>query len=194
MKREIIGAILLAFLALPIALNVTSSSKKTNLPSSGVISASALQNANNNLTGIHISSQSHIGYNESTTTNKSYANASVIYVVYSPTCPHCHHLLSYLETVNTPVKIVKTMDSVNMMSCLRKHNISWDFGVPLVVAFTKNKTYVMEGYPASIQDKNGYFMGKNFEENLCKQEKGKPIYINGIYSFCVLPDGKILGN
>lgn len=123
--------------------------------------------------------------------------SSVIYIVYSPTCPHCKHLLEHISSIETDypnVTFFKTTNAREMYKCLEEHNISWNFGVPLVVAFTKNETYVIEGYPSKHQDNNGYFLGEDFEKNLCKHHNGTAFYKDGRYLFCILSDGKILGN
>ncbi|HIP66551.1 MAG TPA: hypothetical protein EYH09_00270 [Candidatus Nanopusillus sp.] len=123
--------------------------------------------------------------------------SSIIYIVYSPTCPHCEHLLEYISNIETKypnVTFLKTTNAKEMNECLKEHNISWNFGVPLVVAFTKNKTYVIEGYPDKYQDINGYFLGENFERNACERSNGTAFYKDGKYLFCIFSNGRILGN
>ena len=120
-------------------------------------------------------------------------NSSVIYLVYSPACPHCHHLMDYLSTITTNVTIIETTDARRIYSCLKKENIDWDFGVPIMVAKINNAMYMVSGYPSVDQDMNGYFMGKDKEEQICNSG-GKPIYVNGSYAFCEIGNNKYLGN
>ncbi|MCD6403201.1 MAG: hypothetical protein J7K98_02650 [Candidatus Aenigmarchaeota archaeon] len=119
---------------------------------------------------------------------------SYVYLVYSDTCPHCHHLLEYLSKIKTNVTIVKTKDSQKAYKCLQSQGFSWNFGVPIMFARTDKKLIVIEGYPSKSQDKNGYFMGMDYEYSLCNSSNGKPYYENGTYVFCEMPEGKILGN
>ncbi len=135
-------------------------------------------------------------FNKNISSNFSIPNFSTIYLCYSETCPHCGHLTSYLETLNLKrTKIYKTKDSAFTYKCLLKLGIRWDFGVPIVFAKTKNETIVIQGYPSSSQEKDGYFLGKEIEKKICEQSKGTPFFDkNGNYLFCKLPNGIILGN
>lgn len=121
-------------------------------------------------------------------------NGSVIYLVYSPTCPHCHHLMEYLDKLNPKVNIVKTTDSRKIYSCLKKYGVDWDFGVPIMFANVSGVITMIQGYPSSSQDVDGYFLGLQKEEQICKNS-GTPIYnSNGTYMFCRIGTAKYLGN
>ena len=121
---------------------------------------------------------------------------SVIYLVYSPYCPHCHHLIEYLDTKNLKdVSILKTTNGKATYECLLKENFKWNFGVPIVFAKVNSTLIVIEGYPSVDQDVNGYFLGKEKEEDICDASEGEKFFDkNGRYLFCKLPDGTILGN
>lgn len=131
--------------------------------------------------------------------NKPIENAqkSFIYLIYSPTCPHCGHLMEYLKNFEGEknITIVKTTQTSKYFGILKKFNFTWDGGVPLLFAIVKNKTLiVIEGYPSERQDVNGYFLGKEKEQTLCKRINGKEVFENGKYKFCKLPNNIILGN
>ena len=126
----------------------------------------------------------------------SASNASVIYIGYSPTCPHCHHLLEYIDSLNVEgIKILSTTNGRYIYDCLSKHGIRWDFGVPIMFAWFDSKLFVIQGFPSSSQDSEGYFLGKEKEIEYCKSSNGKLNYDeNGRYLFCTLPNGIVLGN
>jgi hypothetical protein len=121
---------------------------------------------------------------------------SVVYLIYSPICPHCHHMIEYLQTFENEIKIVKTTDSSKYANyLLERFNFSWDRGVPLLFGIVENKTLiVIEGYPAEQQEKDGYFLGKEKEQEICEKLKGEKVFVNGDYRFCRLPNGIIMGN
>lgn len=123
-------------------------------------------------------------------------NESTVYLLYSPTCPHCHAMIEYIESKRMGVKLIKTMETSKYAKYLMANcSFKWDGGVPLLFAVLKNGTLIaIEGYPAKSQEKNGYFMGKEYEINMCNKLKGTPIYENGEYRFCKLPNKAILGN
>ena len=147
------------------------------------------RNRNGIENNIVVSSNSSTTYNDIITQS----NSSVIYLVYSPTCPHCHHLMDYLSTLDTNVTIIETTDARRIYSCLKKENINWDFGVPIMVAKINGRVHMVFGYPSVDQDINGYFMGKDKEEQICSSG-GKPVYVNGSYVFCKIENNKYLGN
>ncbi len=97
--------------------------------------------------------------------------------------------------MNTSIKIIKLTNPGKLIGFLKNHSIRWDGGVPLLVAQLKNSTVIaIEGYPAASQDKNGYFLGKDFEEKLCERNGGKAIYSGSTYLYCILPGNIIMGN
>ncbi|OYT42494.1 MAG: hypothetical protein B6U78_01180 [Candidatus Aenigmarchaeota archaeon ex4484_224] len=124
------------------------------------------------------------------------SGSSTIYLIYSSSCPHCHHLIETLQSLDLKgVSIIQSMNGKEAFYCLNQRNFTWNFGVPIVFALVNDKLIVIEGYPSSSQDVNGYFLGKEKEESFCKSMNGNPIYDNsGNYLFCKLPDGTILGN
>jgi len=130
-------------------------------------------------------------------TNQIHENKeNVVYLIYSPACPHCHAMIEYLKNYENEIKIVKTTQPKKYLSYLYKNfNFSWDGGVPLLFGIVENKTLiVIQGYPAKGQEKNGYFLGKEKEQKICENMNGEKIMINGDYKFCELPTGVILGN
>jgi len=115
-----------------------------------------------------------------------------IYVVYSPTCPHCENLLNFLEeerigVEKIPIENFYTMDIFNNLS-------KYFNGVPFVFANVNGTIIIIEGYPSKDEENNGYFIGKEFEENFCIKANGTPIYINNTYGFCELSKNVFLGN
>ncbi len=129
------------------------------------------------------------------TSSPSSLASSTVYLIYSPTCPHCHELRKYLASVNTNVKIVETTEAGKFYRKLKQLGVEWDGGVPLLFAVLKNNTVIaIEGYPAAQQEVNGYFLGREKEIEICNSLKGRSVYIGGEYKFCILPSGIILGN
>lgn len=119
---------------------------------------------------------------------------SKVYLIYSLTCPHCKAMIKYIDSLNKNVSVIKVTDS-RYGALLKKFNFSWDGGVPLLFAVLENNTLiVIQGYPAESQEKDGYFMGMDYELSMCESLKGEKIYENGKYVFCKLPNGAILGN
>ena len=115
-----------------------------------------------------------------------------IYVVYSPTCPHCKNLFSFLDREGIDVKKV-SIEEFSTMKIF--NNLSTYFrGVPFVFARVNDTILIISGYPSSKQEKDGYFLGKDYEEGLCKEMNGTPIHINDTYSFCELSKNVFLGN
>lgn len=119
---------------------------------------------------------------------------SAIYIGYSTACPHCHHLLAYVEKYEKNVTFLATTNGNFIQECLKRINVSWDFGVPITFAKAGDEVVVIKGYPSEPQDKDGYFLGKEMEMEFCESVEGKLIYENGNYLFCELKDDKILGN
>ncbi len=117
---------------------------------------------------------------------------SSIHVVYSPTCPHCHALMSYLEEKG--VKFDRTQDGREAARVLLRNGIDWKGGVPVMYTVVNGTVYAVEGFPAGSQLKDGYFLGREREEELCSEMGGKPYHYNGSYRFCKLPNGMFLGN
>ncbi len=130
--------------------------------------------------------------NETVESQKSFA--SKVYLIQSPTCPHCKAIIKYLDSVDFNVSIIKTT-SGEYGKYLKKYNFSWNGGVPLLFAILENNTLIaIQGYPTESQEKNGYFIGKEYEMNMCNSLDGKMTFKNGEYQFCKLPNGVILGN
>lgn len=121
---------------------------------------------------------------------------NVIYLIYSPLCPHCHYMIEYLKKYENEIKIIKTTEPKKYIDYIFEHfNFSWDGGVPLLFGIVKNKTLiVIQGYPTQQQENNGYFLGKEKEQKLCENLNGEKIVINEDYKFCKLPNGVIIGN
>ncbi len=114
------------------------------------------------------------------------------YLIYGPTCPHCEHLIKYIGSRG--LEVVKTTNG-KYADYLKQFGFDWDGGVPLFFAILKNDTpIIIEGYPSSSQDKNGYFFGMEYETKMCKNLRGTPIYQNGTYRYCKLPNGALVGN
>lgn len=133
--------------------------------------------------------------NISNTSNFSSKNPSVIYIAYSPSCPHCYHLLEYVSELNLKnVSIIQTQNGREVYTLLKKYNYSWDFGVPIVFTRVNGSLIVIKGYPSKDQDREGYFIGKEYEERLCESLGGKKEMSNGKYLFCWIEDNEILGN
>lgn len=128
-------------------------------------------------------------------TNESLVERDTIYIIYSPTCPHCHYLINYIESKSMNITVVKTTEGGKYVKFLESHGIKWDGGVPLLFVLLKNETLVVvNGYPTESQEKNGYFFGVDYEKSMCEKMSGKPFYENGEYKFCKLPNGMLLGN
>ena len=128
-------------------------------------------------------------------TNETFIEKDVVYIIFSPTCPHCHSLIDYVESKNTGLPIVKTTEGGKYVKFLESHGVKWDGGVPLLFVLLKNETLIaVNGYPAESQEKDGYFYGMDYEKSMCEKMNGEPFYENGEYKFCKLPNGMILGN
>ncbi|GEM_PF-1594508 len=122
---------------------------------------------------------------------------NTIYLIYSPVCPHCHHMREYLHEMAKEhgIRVVETMNTSYALYLKEEFNFTWDGGVPLLFAVLKNNTLVaIEGYPSTSQDVNGYFLGKEKEQEFCKHWGGEGVYEDGEYKFCKLPNGVIVGN
>jgi len=115
-----------------------------------------------------------------------------IYVVYSPTCPHCKNLFSFLDREGIGVEKI-SVEKFYVMKVYK--NLSKYFlGVPFVFAKVNDTIIVINGYPSKDQERDGYFLGKDFEEDLCIKTNGIPVYINNTYSFCKSSENVLLGN
>ena len=88
----------------------------------------------------------------------------------------------------------KTQNGKEAFETLSKYGIAWDGGVPLLYAVVNESVIAVEGFPSASQMKEGYFLGKEYEENLCNRLGGKAFYSNGTYLFCKMPTGLLLGN
>jgi len=122
-----------------------------------------------------------------TVSNKQYD----IYVVYSPSCPHCENLLEFLD--NNGINVTKiTIDefaNTSIFPNLTKYFV----GVPFVFAEVNDSLVVVIGYPSKTQEKDGYLIGRDYEENMCIKVNGTPVYINNTYQFCNIT-GVLVGN
>jgi len=115
-----------------------------------------------------------------------------IYVVYSPTCPHCENLLNFLDKEGIGVEKIP-IEKFYVMKVYK--NLSDYFsGVPFVFAKVNDTIIIITGYPSKDQERDGYFLGRDFEEDLCIKTKGTPVYINNTYSFCKSSENVLSGN
>jgi len=149
------------------------------------------------LTALHIFSGSSKTPNPAMPENTSNTskNVSVIYIAYSPSCPHCYHLLEYVSKLNLKnVSILTTQNGREVYALLKKYNYNWDFGVPIVFTEVNGKLIIIKGYPSKEQDKEGYFIGEEYERKLCESLGGKKEMSNGKYLFCWVKNNEILGN
>lgn len=115
-----------------------------------------------------------------------------IYVVYSPTCPHCKNLFDFLEKNGIGVHKL-TIDIFSITPVYRELAIFFT-GVPFIFAKVNGTYIIIQGYPSSNQEKDGYFMGRDFEENLCKSMNATPVYENETYLFCRITPNILFGN
>lgn len=122
-------------------------------------------------------------------------NQSTLYLIYSPSCPHCHALIEYLDTIKTQAFIFKTTQFY-YATCLENLGLKWNGGVPLLFGILENNSIIaIQGYPTSSQEVNGYFLGMEKEIEICENANGEKVYSkDGKYLFCRLPNGFILGN
>jgi len=131
------------------------------------------------------------------TTTVTSEGENTVYLIYSPVCPHCNHMKEYLHKIAKEhrIRVVETMNTSYALYLKEEFNFTWDGGVPLLFAVLKNNTLiVIEGYPSLSQDVNGYFLGMEKEQEICKHWGGESIYENGEYKFCKLPNNVIVGN
>jgi Glutaredoxin. len=142
------------------------------------------------ITGILVAPymQSIITYVSDLLTKKEAYN---IYVVYSPTCPHCTNLLEYLDKTGKLVIKVTPEEFVRME--VYKELSRYFYGVPFVFAKVNDSFIIISGYPSKQQEIDGYFYGLETEMKLCNEMNGTAFYINNNYAFCNL-SGIILGN
>ena len=118
-----------------------------------------------------------------------------IYIIYSPSCPHCHTLINYIDSLNLNIDVKKTTNGGDYVNFLKLHGINWDGGVPLTFSLLKNGTLItISGYPSSSQEKDGYFINMEYEKSMCERMGGSAVFINSTYKFCKLPNGMLLGN
>jgi len=115
-----------------------------------------------------------------------------IYIIYSPTCPHCENLINTLKEKGINVYLISIYD-VNRVNLPIEVRSKLE-GVPLVFAKVNGTFLYIVGYPAKVQENNGYFESKKYEENYCKSINGKPYYENRTYKFCWQSNNTILGN
>ena len=117
-----------------------------------------------------------------------------VYLVYSPSCSHCHSLMELIESNETGINLIKTKELSTVAKFLENYDIHWKFGVPILFGVSYSEVKILEGFPAESQNKQGYFIGKDFEQNMCDAQGGSSHFENGIYKFCNLPSGMMLGN
>jgi hypothetical protein len=121
-------------------------------------------------------------------------NDSVIYLAYSNTCPHCHTLIDYIASKDSPVKVFTTTSGAVFKPVLDNYGVDWSFGVPMMFAIADGEFLGVEGFPDESQEVDGYFMGREFEQQLCDSRGGEPQLVEGEYRYCKLPNGFFLGN
>ncbi len=121
-------------------------------------------------------------------------NLPFVYLVYSPSCSHCHSLMEYIELNETGINLIKTKDAPEVAKFLLEYDIDWKFGVPILFGVSYSEIKILEGFPSGSQNKEGYFIGKDFEQNICEAQRGTPFFENEVYQFCNLPSGMMLGN
>ncbi|NPA38331.1 MAG: hypothetical protein GXN99_00885 [Candidatus Nanohaloarchaeota archaeon] len=115
-----------------------------------------------------------------------------LYVISSPTCPHCINLKNDLKQVSANIIYVSPTSTEAYK--IQRLVPEWSGGVPLMVCLTSDKPLVMIGYPSATQEKDGYFLGEEQEKEICRSQQGKEIYDGNKYLYCVLPNGFIIGN
>ena len=131
---------------------------------------------------------------ESETPTTEPRDGSHIYLVSSETCPHCITLKEYLYSKDTEVDIIETTEAVTVDSILKSYGLNWNFGVPLLFAVTDSGIMVISGFPSGGQNIDGYFMGHDYELQLCGSSGGEQFSSEGIYRFCTMKTGFTLGN
>jgi len=121
-------------------------------------------------------------------------DGSHIYLVSSETCPHCVTLKEYLYSKETQVNIIETTEKNLVDSILKSHGLNWNFGVPLLLAVTDSEIIVISGFPSGGQNVDGYFLGHDYELQLCESSGGEQFSSGGVYKFCTMRTGFTLGN
>ncbi len=121
-------------------------------------------------------------------------NQSTMFLVFSPACSHCNALKDYIHTKHNSVTVLATEKGAAVAPILENFSIEWGYGVPVLFAKIEDKIIALEGFPTGSQEKKGYFMGLEFEQNLCAAQKGEAVFENETYQFCKLNTGMILGN
>ena len=111
-------------------------------------------------------------------------NQSTIHIVYSPTCPHCHSLFSYLENKTGNLYVDKTTSGGRAYKTLSKYEIAWSGGVPLVYAEFNNTLIAVSGFPTEGR----YTKSEEYEREICSNSGGD------FSKFCTFSNGLILGN
>lgn len=119
---------------------------------------------------------------------------SFVYLVYSPSCPHCHALINYLKGREEGLRVVTTTDGAWAARVLGKYGLNWNGGVPVLFAVSGSEITAIQGFPAGSQDKGGYFMGLEYEKALCESGSGTPVLNGSEYLYCRQADGFLLGN
>lgn len=121
-------------------------------------------------------------------------DGSHIYLVSSETCPHCLTLKDYLYSKDTEVDIIETTEKQIVNSILKSYGLTWNFGVPLLFAVADSEIIVISGFPSESQNFDGYFMGHDYELQLCESSGGEQFSSGGVYKFCTMRTGFTLGN
>lgn len=119
------------------------------------------------------------------------SSENYIYLIYSETCPHCHNLIKYLNTLNlTDIQIIATTDGSKYAKIFKNKGFEWDGGVPLLFAVSKDdgSLIVVEGFPSESQWKDGYFFGKEKEMKMCEELNGTQVFVNGEYRYCKIKE------
>lgn len=118
---------------------------------------------------------------------------SYIYLVSSETCPHCRAMESYILSKSPGVEVIETKDAALAASVMEHFGLEWNYGVPLLFGVAGD-VFAVSGFPTDSQMVDGYFMGHDYELQLCESTGGKKTVSDGRYIFCTLPTGLSLGN
>ena len=123
---------------------------------------------------------------------------NTLYLIYSPTCPHCHALINFLKKElnnHEDIKVILIKDGTKYANLFTSYNYSWSGGVPLLFAILSNNTFIaIKGFPTSQQNSDGYLISKSYEIRMCDSLHGRKVYTDGTYYYCIMPTGEISGN
>jgi hypothetical protein len=117
-----------------------------------------------------------------------------VYIVYSPTCPHCHTLIEYVRKAGRDVNVITTTGSSAVAEVFSEYGVSWDYGVPVMFGLADDSLILLRGFPSDSQFRNGYLVSKEYEQNLCALQNGTAAGNSESYKFCILGGGQMMGN